>query len=274
MWHQNAPKQSNSQWLWFAEQCLGLASGLGCIHNTDLGRTEIPFKKLPWSADDRTCGRHGDIKPNNVLWFRDQDYDSKAHINGNGKGEHGEHGRLRICDFGLTRFSHPKATTTSAGVLRLTQTYRPPEYDTVKKVSRAFDIWSLGGMYLEMITWLLLGGEGVNDFEEKRMDDVVWDMGDYKKMDDFFHNPKPYTGGNHDTVKDTVPDSTSTLAITKTRRITGPRLIKTTAKSFFAKSWSRMMKSKKPIVEKSAVEQSAVEQAVVKPSVVTVRSTT
>ncbi|KFA56320.1 hypothetical protein S40293_08290 [Stachybotrys chartarum IBT 40293] len=268
MWHQNAPKQSNSQWLWFAEQCLGLASGLGCIHNTDLGRTAIPFENLPWSADDRTCGRHGDIKPNNVLWFRDQDHDSKAHVNGNGKDEHGEHGRLRICDFGLTRFSHPGATMTSAGMLRLTQTYRPPEYDTVKKVSRAFDIWSLGGMYLEMITWLLLGGEGVNDFEEKRMEDVVWEMGDYKKTDDFFHNPKPYAGGNHDTVKETGPDSTSTLAITKTRRTTVPQLIKTIAKSFLEKGRSRMMKSKKPVVEQPAGEQPVGEQPVVKPSVI------
>ncbi|KAG5754676.1 hypothetical protein H9Q70_002696 [Fusarium xylarioides] len=56
--------------LWLAEQCVGLASGLEQIHRYGSleqqdGTGDRSLKKL--------YGRHGDIKPENILWYRDSD---------------------------------------------------------------------------------------------------------------------------------------------------------------------------------------------------------
>ncbi|KAH7309158.1 kinase-like domain-containing protein [Stachybotrys elegans] len=168
MWQQEAPRNSREYWMWFVKQCLGIASGLDCIHDTNLGMSDGVAAQLPYPEDDRTCGRHGDIKPNNILWFHDHTEDKRNH-----GGKHGEYGRLKICDFGLTRFSKPDATKATAKNIRVTQTYRPPEYDINEKVSRPFDIWSLGCVYVEFITWLLLGGQGISEFDKLRQRESV-----------------------------------------------------------------------------------------------------
>jgi len=48
--------------------------------------------------------------------------------------------------------------------------YRPPEFDmSGGRISRSFDIWSLGCFYLEMATWILAGFEGIQQFELARL---------------------------------------------------------------------------------------------------------
>lgn len=48
----------------------------------------------------------------------------------------------------------------------------PPEYYNFSEdLAQPFDIWSLGCTYLEFITWVLLGAEGVENFTQIRMDE-------------------------------------------------------------------------------------------------------
>src|SRR2546430_6866062 len=47
-------------------------------------------------------------------------------------------------------------------------TYEPPECKIHRPVSRAYDIWSLGCLYLEFITWLLKGSAEIVNFSEFR----------------------------------------------------------------------------------------------------------
>jgi serine/threonine protein kinase len=123
------------------------------IHTADMPSQDDPSYQVH--------GRHGDLKPENILWFKSYDSTDQSSF-----------GVLKISDFGLTRFhgTRSKSRTESFAV---SPTYRPPEYDVAMMVSQGFDIWSLGCVLLEFVTWYLLGGEGVENFSgERERDDV------------------------------------------------------------------------------------------------------
>ncbi|KAH8900801.1 kinase-like protein, partial [Thozetella sp. PMI_491] len=159
LWSEELPEpEANAKlWLWFSQQCLGLADALQAIHNIDRSESYSleAANGVISRRDDRNCGRHGDVKPENVLWFKNED------------NEYG-YGVLKITDFGLTRFRPAGDTKVSAGQINVTESYKAPEYEVDLQVSRPFDIWSLGCLYLEFMTWLLQGKSGVARFEELR----------------------------------------------------------------------------------------------------------
>lgn len=159
---------------WLAEQCHGLAEGLSGIHNAKMSMDEVQpylwgFRPLAAAAavspgrddEEKDFGRHGDIKPANILWFQSE------------PNEWG-HGVLKITDFGLTAFHREQTTRVfKEGVAGVTLTYMAPEYDLNKHVHRSYDIWSLGCVYLEFATWAIMGGQAVLEFgksREKEMD--------------------------------------------------------------------------------------------------------
>jgi hypothetical protein len=115
---------------WLAGQCLGLAKGLQSIHNMD--------------------ARHGDIKPQNILCFP-----------GGIETVFGSPGvTLAIADFGLARWHNDKSRSTKPQKLYGTWTYSPPECAiTDGCISDSWDIWSLGCLWLEFVTWYLLGSD-------------------------------------------------------------------------------------------------------------------
>jgi len=55
--------------LWAVDQMAGIASGLGAIHSFmvqyPVGQAGVHVK-----PGEEKFGRHGDIKPENILWFR------------------------------------------------------------------------------------------------------------------------------------------------------------------------------------------------------------
>src|SRR3569833_3200461 len=113
---------------WLDEQCKGLAEGLRGIHNTKLSSSHESGLQPP-ILDEKNCGRHGDIKPQNVLWFRQE------------KGAQGDHGVLKISDFGLTRF-HSAITTKGSPIgLPVSDIFKAAEggIPTAGKEQRAFD---------------------------------------------------------------------------------------------------------------------------------------
>ncbi|KAF5720554.1 heterokaryon incompatibility het-6 [Fusarium globosum] len=135
------PASANSEGLvWLSGQIRNIVGALAHIHegrkaNMD---TEVMF------------GRHGDIKPANILWFRSRKE---------------RRGVFVISDFGIAD-AHREETRSiiSAADLPVTPRYRAPECDIRDgRISRAYDVWSLGCVLLEMISWIL----GANELRER-----------------------------------------------------------------------------------------------------------
>lgn len=168
-WRDIIPKPSitHETVLWMAEQCLGIAKGLAAIHRH---HTLNPDRhKLAFTDDHTTSnqgseshvcplfGVHGDIKPQNVLWF-------------NNVSKVGDSGTLKISDFGLSEF---RASNTQiyrpTSQVAFCASYRPPECESRHgRIGQSQDIWALGCLYLEMIAWLLGGWQMVQNFQQRR----------------------------------------------------------------------------------------------------------
>ncbi|KAK1637532.1 hypothetical protein BDP81DRAFT_460224 [Colletotrichum phormii] len=110
--------------------------------------------------------RHGDLKPENILLF----------IDVNNKKT------LQIADLGLTTFHELDAATRirrAKEILTMTppgtSRYEPPEMDKDrdKKLpahetrSRAYDIWSMGCVILEVLIWISYGFDTVKKFRDE-----------------------------------------------------------------------------------------------------------
>lgn len=173
------PSKTYAQMCWIAEQCYGLADGLNGVHDTSSCSTvqvasnlDRPLGENPRSERGRPYyGRHGDLKPENILWFAT---DSNRF----------SRGVLKISDFGLTAFHKDATTTVSPKGIPFSLTYCAPELELGESISRSYDIWSLGCIFLEFVTWVLLGPNGLAEFTQKRFHEIgfraKW------KIDNFF----------------------------------------------------------------------------------------
>lgn len=163
--------------LWSLKQMTGIAGGLNMIHNFRVthhslalsapgggkpgeGNLRLPADdvKLNVSKSEELYGRHGDIKPENLLWFR---YD--------GKDVKDPFGVLKIADFGLGRFhGRDSRSGIPASSVVSSPTYEPPECKLRRPVARSYDIWSLGCLNLEFVTWLLKDSAAIDGFADAR----------------------------------------------------------------------------------------------------------
>lgn len=133
---------------WMASQYRGLAEALHVIHRYDLFRTLS-------DQGSKNRGFHGDIKPENILFFNDK------HSGGTGMGI------LQLADFGLARYHH--STTIVEVSPRVTgHPYCPPEVDLTWKTDQSLDIWTLGCLFLESLVWLMFGSQGLSEFQDDR----------------------------------------------------------------------------------------------------------
>ncbi|EQB59298.1 hypothetical protein CGLO_00339 [Colletotrichum gloeosporioides Cg-14] len=127
---------TNNELVWLFGQFAGLFGAIEELHRSN-------------------C-RHGDLKPENILLFID------VHNNKT----------LQIADLGLTTFHELDAATNirkSMDILTVTppgtSRYMPPEMDIDRDKnlpahptrSRAYDIWSMGCVVLELLIWLAYG---------------------------------------------------------------------------------------------------------------------
>ncbi|KAK2737455.1 heterokaryon incompatibility protein [Colletotrichum kahawae] len=136
---------------WIINQFRGIFLALGQLH-------------------DSNC-RHGDLKPDNILWFKDA----------RNKGE------LQIADLGLATFHQLDAdtrkreelviqTTTPTGTRR----YQAPETDGEQyhhsnpPRSRSYDMWSMGCVMFELLIWLAYGNDDVETFQ-RSTPDFFWE---------------------------------------------------------------------------------------------------
>ncbi|KAI1451859.1 hypothetical protein F4805DRAFT_463366 [Annulohypoxylon moriforme] len=140
--------------VWIVEQCLGIATALHQIHHghytevTNAGNSSGP-------TDISYYGLHGDIKPANILLFED--------------GLNGENPIWVLSDFGLGGLHHKTETKVGNRPTGFSPTYRAPELDIKGTVDSAYDIWSLGCVFLEIAVWLLRGWDGVESFALSRV---------------------------------------------------------------------------------------------------------
>ncbi|VUC27444.1 unnamed protein product [Clonostachys rosea] len=148
--------------LWTLKQIYGLCHALVALHNEEdkISGNILVFRdaNTGYGRIGDENGRHGDIKPDNILAF---------HKAGNPHDT-----ILCIADVGLGKF-HAKTTQMRMEGNEITDTktgtsrYLPPEFDmkTNKQISRLHDVWSLGCVYLEFIVWALWGEPGLKTLQ-------------------------------------------------------------------------------------------------------------
>ncbi|KAG8158208.1 hypothetical protein KVR01_011969 [Diaporthe batatas] len=132
---------------WLVRQCLGIAEALVAIHG----------------LAERNCERtksllHADIKAENILCFRTPESEERGVI-------------LKLADFGETEWLGPEVTLKPKGVAHV-KTYRPPEKDFGKNITLSYDVWCLGCLFLEFVTWYTRGQEGIEWFSKMRAEEV------------------------------------------------------------------------------------------------------
>lgn len=135
---------------WLLSECLGIAESLAAIHQptavAGLGTQRNLAPQL-----------HGDVKPRNILCF-----------------ETTEGGRtsftLKLADFGFAR-KVDEDSTLEVGDVTHTKTYRPPEYDVEDIIDLNYDVWCLGCVYLEFITWAVISWGKVKIFQNRRLEE-------------------------------------------------------------------------------------------------------
>ncbi|CAN9136435.1 unnamed protein product [Alternaria alternata] len=178
---------------WAAEQCRGLARAVSRIHGLTTWQ-KISRSSSFGSLDDaeRDWGRHGDIKPENILWFKNYGTDSNL---------------LVISDLGLTRYHSrfSKSFVPRSHIDGCSWAYRPPELDIEERISQKYDIWSLGCVFLEFAVWYLQGHYEVEAFSFQRIDE---DLATYDgvKIEKFFNIDKSEDGRREPHLKQVVKD--------------------------------------------------------------------
>lgn len=149
-WKRNSkPVKSHLMYLWMVQQCYGIVDAVAFIHDP----------KFLSPEGTRIYGRHGDIKPENILWFQKR------------QGSGGM-GALVLSDLGLSAIQRDQSRSNIPDdPIPVTPNYRPPECDMDGEdghISRSFDIWTLGCLFLEFLVWALDGWRGRQDFRMDR----------------------------------------------------------------------------------------------------------
>ena len=196
-WENNQPCQTPAMARWIAEQCKGLAEALSrihrwqtfssssvitedeseCSHAKPLARTASHGNASPTDrALKNFFGRHGDLKPENILWYPDT--------------RPGKIGILKITDFGIAQVSRDYSRQ---GVMPNSPSYRSPEFELEERHSPACDVWALGCVYLEFITWFCGGHSLLQQFGNDRLayDEKFGDIESDTFFTVYYHQSQP-----------------------------------------------------------------------------------
>ncbi|KAI0146753.1 kinase-like domain-containing protein [Pestalotiopsis sp. NC0098] len=124
---------------WLLAECLGLADGLAAVHGAST-----------------SAQIHADIKPENILCFA------------SGGGDLGPF-TLKLADFGESLEVDQDDKTIKTEFVPHTKTYRPPEHDTADILDLKYDVWCLGCVFFEFVTWAIAGAEKIDIFSDERL---------------------------------------------------------------------------------------------------------
>lgn len=118
-----------------------LASAIAAVHNFATGHPELA-----------KSGCHHDLKPKNIL------------VDG---------ARFLLCDFGLSRFKNTEESSDTAFKIGEGY-YQAPECHALEgsmskgRIRRSSDVWSFGCILAEMLTYMMWGAVGIEQFIQKR----------------------------------------------------------------------------------------------------------
>ncbi|KAI0835853.1 hypothetical protein F5Y06DRAFT_305787 [Hypoxylon sp. FL0890] len=157
---------------WIAEQCLGIATALLQIHHGHCPAEESKVRGGDRPTHIPCYGLHGDVKPANILLFKENSHSDKF--------------IWALSDFGLGKVHALKDRHAGDRAIGYSPTYRAPELDIKGTIDRSYDIWSLGCVFLEFLTWLLHGWEGVESFALSRVASGNSDIKGRRRDDGFF----------------------------------------------------------------------------------------
>lgn len=163
-WEEKHPNPSLDKQtvIWVAEQCKGIAYGVLKIHqytSVEVNKNELD----PAAGQNVQFGHHGDIKPENILWFQDSRETTP--------GAQGfQRGTLKLTDFGLASINPNRTVSRQLLGFPCSISYCAPEAELLHcgPPGRQYDMWTLGCLYLEFITWMMGGWKLVKDFERQR----------------------------------------------------------------------------------------------------------
>ena len=158
--------------LWLLDQFCGMAEAVRRIHNlSDKEQPSSNLAVMPSAPGERTTAWHHDIKPENILFFKDTC---------------SSYGIFRLADWGSAKVNPYRTgsynTTSPIGTL----TYEPPEHTSKGTTSRPHDIWSLGCVLLELLVWAVFGWKHVQTFSDKRDGKRDANSGTNNSTDDTF----------------------------------------------------------------------------------------
>lgn len=157
---------------WLLDQFRGMAEAVKRIH--DLSYTEAQTTSLTVNTSapgERRTAWHHDIKPENILYF---------------KNSSSTCGMFRISDWGCGKVNTCHTRSYNTKSLIGTITYESPEYTYEGKISRPYDIWSLGCVFLEILVWAVFGSKALESFSDQRDDRRNANSGTNSMTDDAY----------------------------------------------------------------------------------------
>ena len=140
--------------LWLLDQFYGMADAIRRIHN--LSNKEEPTSSLTVvtsAPGERTTAWHHDIKPDNILFFKDSC---------------SSYGIFGLTDWGSAKVNPYRTGSYNTRSPIGTLTYEPPDFTSKGTTSRPHDLWSLGCVFLELLVWAVFGWKHVQTFENER----------------------------------------------------------------------------------------------------------
>jgi serine/threonine protein kinase len=178
---------------WIASQCASLMDALDVIHNPKSRETRDNLLSVGTAnisqAQKELYVRHGDLKPKNILWFENppSSHSTKAPNAGpnlapipSSASSLPGLGSFVIADFGLSAAHGAMSRSADPNdQVGRTDSYQAPEMAIEGGViRRAYDLWTVGCIFLELCTWYLQGLSGVEQFSLKRRKAVATGMAD------------------------------------------------------------------------------------------------
>jgi hypothetical protein len=161
------------------EQLIGIVGGLTVLHS--FKNPERRYFRL---------GEDGNLRARNILWFK--------HL--------GQLGTLKIGgELMLMNFTQALHYDEVPMPIEASTTYCPPDAERGFPTSDKWDIWGLGCLYLEFITYLIFGSRGITEFANQRLGDTEPDLLELLGVHSPFYSP------NYETINASVIDWISRL---------------------------------------------------------------